>query len=56
VYLSWLKPKLTGAPEESEIHYIEQALAHIDGRDAKPLKYRDIIKALRKIQTFTERL
>jgi hypothetical protein len=56
VYLSWLKPKLTGASEESEIHYIEQALAHTDGRDAKPLKYRDIVKALRKIQTFVRHL
>ena len=55
-YLAWLKPKLIGAPEESEIHYIEQAIARTDGRDAKPLKYRDLIKALRKIQTFTERL
>jgi len=63
VYLQWLKPKLIDAPIDEpnvrEIHYIEQALAseaHTGRHRVKPLKYRDIIKALRKIQAYTERL
>ena len=53
-YLSWLKPRLSRVnPDEEEIRLIEQALQN---PGQKPLKYRDLIKALRKLQTFTERL
>lgn len=56
VYLSWLKPTLTGAPGEEEILTIRQALQNTEKSGIKPLKYRDIIKALRKIQIWTERI
>ena len=58
VYLSWLKPKLSGSSDESEINYIEQIIQNYqtNGQEKKSIKYRDIIKALGKIQIFTERL
>jgi hypothetical protein len=56
VYLSRLGP-LSGAPEpvDEEIRLIEQALKEkSDGQGRKPIKYRDTIKALRKIQIYME--
>ena len=54
-YLAWLKPRLAGDAQAGEIRYIEQVLKeNTDEENKKPLKYRDLIKALRKIQNYTE--
>jgi hypothetical protein len=69
VYLSRLKQHITGAAgvtgsagfagsaDEDEIQYIKQALSeNIKEKNRKPLKNRDIIKALEKIQKYMEHL